>query len=94
MLNLSGSSGDASIEGAAPLIKSPHRLAEATAHALLSKGIAAASIWEHRESEGSSMKVNLQDALIFSGSPITACLLVLSSCRQTVFTSAKTGATS
>lgn len=63
VLKLDGFSGDAVIEGADPLLKSPHHLAEATAYALLSEGIAAASIWQHRTGESSSMAVHLHDAI-------------------------------
>lgn len=62
-LKLDGFSGDAVMVGEDPLLKSPHHLAEATAYALLSEGIAAASIWEHRSGKSSSMEVHLHDAI-------------------------------
>lgn len=63
VLELDQFGGDAVMLGADPLLKSPHRLAEATAYALLCEGIAAASIWEHRSKERSSMEVSLYDAI-------------------------------
>lgn len=62
-LKLDEFAGDAAMLGADPLLKSPHHLAEATAYALLSEGIAAASIWQLRTKESSSMEVNLCDAI-------------------------------
>src|SRR5215813_12101911 len=41
-------SGDALLQGADPIIRSPHRLGEATATAQLLIGIAGAAIWNER----------------------------------------------
>src|SRR6185437_2347219 len=51
--------GDATVIGCDPLLRSPHRLAEATAYALLLEGIAAASIWKRRSGEDSSIGIEL-----------------------------------
>lgn len=55
--------GDATVLGCDPLLRSPHRLAEATAYALLLEGIAAASIWKRRSGEDSSIGIELSDAI-------------------------------
>lgn len=62
-LQLTEFSGDACLRGCDPLLKSPHHLAEATSYALLSEGIAAASIWQQRTAETTSMDVSVYDAI-------------------------------
>lgn len=54
---------DISVAGTDPLVKSPHRLAEAAAHGLLLEAMAASSIWQHRTGKATSLQVNLVDAL-------------------------------
>ena len=57
--------GDVLMHGADPLLRSPHRLSEATAYALLLEGMAASSVWQHanKQSESSSMEVYVADAI-------------------------------
>ena len=62
-LQLGDFAGDAAMHGSDPLIRSPHRLAEATSYALLAEGIAAASIWHHRTGEATAMSVSVYDAI-------------------------------
>lgn len=57
--------GEAILQGRDPLLRSPHRLGEATAYALLLEGIAAAAIWNFktRNNERQSLQVDIIDAL-------------------------------
>ena len=55
--------GDAVLNGADPLLRSPHHLGEATAYALLLEGIAASCVWKHRGGGDASLAVDIVDAL-------------------------------
>ena len=61
-LGLSGG-GDAMLVGADPLVRSPHRLAEAAAHGLLLEAMAASCVWQHRTGISPSLRIELVDAL-------------------------------
>lgn len=63
VLKLDSFAGDAVLHGEDPLLNSPHHLAEATSYALLSEGIAAASVWQHRTGQNASMEVSVYDAI-------------------------------
>jgi crotonobetainyl-CoA:carnitine CoA-transferase CaiB-like acyl-CoA transferase len=54
---------DAVIVGAGPLVRSPHRLAEAAAYGLLLEATGASSIWQLRKGKTASLHVELVDAL-------------------------------
>lgn len=59
-------SGEATLKGKDPLVRSPHKLGEATAYALLAEGIAAAAIRRHKTrgaDEEQSLKLDIVDAL-------------------------------
>lgn len=58
--------GEATLKGQDPLVRSPHKLGEATAYALLAEGIAAAAIWRHKTraaDEEQSLNLDIVDAL-------------------------------
>lgn len=56
-------SGNATISGADPIIKSPHHLGDATAFALLLEAVAAASLWNQTTGESTDLSVELTEAL-------------------------------
>lgn len=56
-------SGEASIEGDDPVIRSPHRLATASATALLAGGAAAAAIWQARTGGRTDLSIDITHAL-------------------------------
>jgi crotonobetainyl-CoA:carnitine CoA-transferase CaiB-like acyl-CoA transferase len=58
-------SGDAILLGADPIIRSPHRLGEASAIAQLLIGAAGASIWQERGGEPTDISIGIIDALHF-----------------------------
>jgi crotonobetainyl-CoA:carnitine CoA-transferase CaiB-like acyl-CoA transferase len=62
-LGIGDHGGDATVVGTDPLVRSPHRLAEASAYAHLLEGMAAAEIWINRTGSGSSVEIELVDAL-------------------------------
>ena len=55
--------GDAVLNGADPVIRSPHHLAEATAMAQLLIGIAGAAIWHARTGQQTNITIDIIDAL-------------------------------
>jgi hypothetical protein len=57
--------GDASLRGCDPIIRSPHRLGEASAVAQLLIGVAASSIWKARTGLSTDVAVEIVDALHF-----------------------------
>jgi crotonobetainyl-CoA:carnitine CoA-transferase CaiB-like acyl-CoA transferase len=57
--------GDAVLQGADPIIQSPHRLGEASGIAQLLIGIAGASIWQARTSQTTDVSIDIVDALHF-----------------------------
>jgi hypothetical protein len=57
--------GDASLRGCDPIIRSPHRLGEASAVAQLLIGVAASSIWKARTGLSTDVAVDIVDALHF-----------------------------
>jgi hypothetical protein len=57
--------GDAVLYGADPVIRSPHRLGEASGVAQLLIGIAAAAIWRQRAGQQSDVAIDILDALHF-----------------------------
>ena len=57
--------GDAVLHGADPIIRSPHRLGEASAVAQLLIGVSGAAIWQARTSQTTSVSINIVDALHF-----------------------------
>ena len=66
ILGLTGKfTGDAILNGADPVIKSPHRLGEASAIAQLIIGAAGAAIWEERTGQSSDIAIDILDALHF-----------------------------
>lgn len=54
---------DTVVVGAGPLVRSPHRLAEAAAFGLLLEAMAASSIWQLRTGRRTSLRIELVDAL-------------------------------
>jgi hypothetical protein len=56
-------SGDLTIVGRDPLLRSPHHLSEATAYALLLEAAAAANIWKQKTGQTASSKIELADAI-------------------------------
>ena len=57
--------GDAVLHGADPIIRSPHRLGEASAIAQLLIGVAGAAIWQARTSQKTDVSIDIVDALHF-----------------------------
>ncbi len=57
--------GDAVLHGADPIIRSPHRLGEASAMAQLLIGAAGAAIWHARTSNTTDVSIDIVDALHF-----------------------------
>jgi crotonobetainyl-CoA:carnitine CoA-transferase CaiB-like acyl-CoA transferase len=57
--------GDAVLYGADPVIRSPHRLGEASGVAQLLIGIAAAAIWRQRAGQETDVAIDILDALHF-----------------------------
>ena len=57
--------GEATMRGLDPIIRSPHKLGEASATAQLLIGAAAAAIWETRTGERSNVSIDIVDALHF-----------------------------
>ena len=57
--------GHAVLRGADPIIRSPHRLGEASGIAQLLIGVAGAAIWQARTSETTSVSIDIVDALHF-----------------------------
>ncbi|GAA0354501.1 CoA transferase [Streptomyces blastmyceticus] len=55
--------GDAALHGSDPVIRSPHRLGEASATAQLAIGAAAAAIWERRTGRTGDVEIDIQHAL-------------------------------
>lgn len=57
--------GEATLLGADPILRSPHRLSEATSYALLAEAMAAASIWKFRAKKAvaSSIELSVYDAI-------------------------------
>jgi crotonobetainyl-CoA:carnitine CoA-transferase CaiB-like acyl-CoA transferase len=55
--------GDAVLHGADPVIRSPHRLGEASATAQLAIGAAAAAVWQRRTGRISDVGIGIHDAL-------------------------------
>lgn len=55
--------GDAALHGSDPVIRSPHRLGEASATAQLAIGTAAAAIWERRTGQTGDVEIDIQHAL-------------------------------
>src|SRR6476469_2237064 len=56
-------SGDASLDGADPVIRSPHHLGEASGMAQLLIGIAGAAIWHTRTDKNTDITIDIIDAL-------------------------------
>lgn len=83
-----------------PLVRSPHRLAESTAYALLLEAMAASSIWKYRSGTATALEIDCLDALHalhsthFCGNQATRSLLVPNLCQPTVFMPAAMGAIS
>ena len=57
--------GDAVLNGADPVIRSPHHLAEACGMAQLLIGIAGAAIWHARTGQQTNISIDIIDALHF-----------------------------
>ena len=57
--------GEVILFGADPIIKSPHRLGEASAIAQLLIGVAAGAIWKHRTGNDTDVAIEIVDALHF-----------------------------
>lgn len=57
--------GDAVLRGADPIIRSPHRLGEASAIAQLLIGVSGAAIWQARTSQKIDVSIDIVDALHF-----------------------------
>jgi crotonobetainyl-CoA:carnitine CoA-transferase CaiB-like acyl-CoA transferase len=57
--------GDAVLRGADPIIRSPHRLGEASGIAQLLIGVSGATIWQARTSHRTSVSIDIIDALHF-----------------------------
>lgn len=57
--------GDAVLNGADPVIRSPHHLAEACGMAQLLIGIAGAAIWYARTGQQTDISIDIIDALHF-----------------------------
>jgi len=57
--------GDAVLRGADPIIRSPHRLGEASGFAQLLIGASGAAIWQARTSQTTSVSIDIVDALHF-----------------------------
>jgi hypothetical protein len=55
--------GDAVLHGADPVIRSPHRLGEASGMAQLLIGVAGAAIWRARTGERTNIAIDIIDAL-------------------------------
>jgi hypothetical protein len=56
-------SGDALLDGADPVIRSPHHLGEASGMAQLLIGIAGAAIWHTRTDQNTDIAIDIIDAL-------------------------------
>jgi crotonobetainyl-CoA:carnitine CoA-transferase CaiB-like acyl-CoA transferase len=54
---------NAVIVGAGPLVRSPHRVAEASAYGLLLEAAAASNLWQLRTGQTASLQIELVDAL-------------------------------
>src|ERR1700687_3327764 len=57
--------GDAVLCGSDPVIRSPHRLGEASATAQLLVGVAGAAIWDARTGLAADVAIDIIDALHF-----------------------------
>lgn len=57
--------GDATLHGSDPIIRSPHRLGEASGIAQLLIGMAGAAIWKVRTGGGTDLSIDIVDALHF-----------------------------
>ncbi|QDQ28165.1 acyl-CoA hydratase [Chitinimonas arctica] len=55
--------GEASLWGADPILRSPHRLGEAISNLLLLDGIAASAIWQYRTGQTNDLDLNILDAI-------------------------------